>query len=134
VRDRARAQHLVAAVARHPRPPEIVVVELAGLAQRDAGSADVVLSTVPAAAQTGNLVSAVNGVPLVFDVVYDPWPTPLASAALADGRPLIGGLDLLLWQAVDQVRAMTGRFDVPVEAMRRAGEAALAERRLRGTD
>jgi hypothetical protein len=27
------------------------------------------------------------------------------------------------------VRAMTGRFDIPVEAMRRAAEAGLAERR-----
>jgi shikimate dehydrogenase len=68
-------------------------------------------------------------VPVVFDVVYDPWPTPLAAAALADGRTLVSGLELLLWQAVNQVRAMTGRFDVPVAAMRRAGEAALAERR-----
>jgi len=31
-------------------------------------------------------------------------------------------------QAVDQVRAMTGRFDVPVEEMRAAGAAALTER------
>jgi hypothetical protein len=30
------------------------------------------------------------------------------------------------------VRAMTGRFDVPVDVMRRAGEAALAERRRPG--
>ena len=67
--------------------------------------------------------------PVVFDVVYDPWPTPLAAAAAADGRVVVGGLDLLLWQAVDQVRAMTGRFDVPVDAMRAAGEAGLAERR-----
>jgi shikimate dehydrogenase len=42
---------------------------------------------------------------------------------------LVGGLELLLWQAVNQVRAMTGRFDIPVDAMRRAGEAGLAERR-----
>ena len=67
--------------------------------------------------------------PIVFDVVYDPWPTPLGAAALEDRRTLVGGLDLLLWQAVDQVRAMTGRFDVPVAAMRAAGEAGLAERR-----
>ena len=67
----------------------------------------------------------------MFDVLYDPWPTPLAAAAAADGRVVVSGLDLLLWQAVDQVRAMTGRFDVPVDAMRRAGEAGLAERRNR---
>ena len=87
------------------------------------------MSTVPAEAQSAAVLAAVADAPVVFDVVYDPWPTPLAAAALADGRLLIGGLDLLLWQAVDQVRAMTGRFDVPVAAMRAAGEAGLAERR-----
>ncbi len=91
--------------------------------------ADVVVSTVPAEAQTAEVLAAVADVPVVFDVVYDPWPTPLAAAAVAGGRTLVGGLDLLLWQAVDQVRAMTGRFDVPVAAMRAAGEAGLAERR-----
>ena len=75
------------------------------------------------------MLAAVADAPVVFDVVYDPWPTPLAAAAQADGRLVVGGLDLLLWQAVDQVRAMTGRFDVPVAAMRAAGEAGLAERR-----
>ena len=54
---------------------------------------------------------------------------PLVEQAAACGHTLVGGLDLLLWQAVDQVRAMTGRFDIPVDAMRRAGEAGLAERR-----
>jgi hypothetical protein len=75
----------------------------------------------------------VDDVPVVFDVLYDPWPTPLAERATAAGRRLVGGLDLLLWQAVDQVRAMTGRFDVPVAAMRAAARRdspnAPAERR-----
>ena len=98
------------------------------LAELGPVGADVVVSTVPPEAQSTSVLTAVADVPVVFDVVYDPWPTPLAAAALAGGRVLIGGLDLLLWQAVDQVRAMTGRFDVPVAAMRAAGEAGLAER------
>jgi shikimate dehydrogenase len=126
VRDRARAAETVEAVGRHAHPPAIETVLLAELADVPA---DVVVSTVPAEAQTPEVLAAVADVPLVFDVVYDPWPTPLAAAAVADRRALVGGLDLLLWQAVDQVRAMTGRFDVPVAAMRAAGEAGLAERR-----
>jgi shikimate dehydrogenase len=126
VRDAARAADTVAAVARHPRPPEVTVTTLAGLGET---AADLVVSTVPVAAQTDRVLAAVRDVAVVFDVVYDPWPTPLAAAAAADGRTVVSGLDLLVWQAVDQVRAMTGRFDVPVEVMRRAGQVGLAERR-----
>jgi shikimate dehydrogenase len=130
VRDPARAADTLAAVSRHPRAPELTVMELEGLVDTDA---DVVVSTIPVTAQTDSVVAAVAGADVVFDVLYDPWPTPLAEAATAGGRVLVGGLDLLVWQAVDQVRAMTGRFDVPVEAMRHAGEAGLAERRSRGS-
>ena len=125
VRDPARAEETLEAVGRHARAPAVETVLLADLTDV---RADVVVSTVPAEAQTAEVLAAVAGVPVVFDVVYDPWPTPLAAAAIAGGRTLVGGLDLLLWQAVDQVRAMTGRFDLPVAAMRAAGEAGLAER------
>jgi shikimate dehydrogenase len=128
VRDPARAADTVTAVSRHPRPPELTVMPMEGL---EGVTADVVVSTVPAGAQTDALLDAVLGgadAPVVFDVVYDPWPTPLAARALANGWTVVRGLDLLVWQAVDQVRAMTGRFDVPVDAMRAAGESALAER------
>jgi len=125
VRDPARAAETLAAVRRHPHAPRLEPVLLSEL---DGRGADVVVSTIPATAQSAEVLAAVAGAPVVFDVVYDPWPTPVAAAARADGRVLVGGLDLLLWQAVDQVRAMTGRFDVPVAAMREAGEAGLAER------
>jgi shikimate dehydrogenase len=125
VRDPARARETLTAVARHPAAPELEVLPLGDLVTL---SADVLVSTIPVVAQTEAVVAAVADVPVVFDVVYDPWPTPLAAAALADGRVLVPGPELLLWQAVDQVRAMTGRFDVPVAAMRAAGEAALAGR------
>jgi shikimate dehydrogenase len=130
VRDPARAAETLAAVARHPRAPELTVLALDGIGHLDA---DIVVSTIPASAQTDAVLGAVAGPEVVFDVVYDPWPTPLAAAASEAGRALADGLDLLVWQAVDQVRAMTGRFDVPVEAMRQAGEAGLRERRSRGS-
>jgi shikimate dehydrogenase len=126
VRDPARAAETVEVVRRHPRPPEVTVMSLAALGTF---RADIVVSTIPPVAQTDGVLTSVREVPTVFEVVYHPWPTPLATQATAHGHTLVGGLDLLLWQAVDQVRAMTGRFDVPVEAMRRAGEAGLAERR-----
>jgi shikimate dehydrogenase len=126
VRDAGRVSDTLTAVGRHPSPPQVSVVALDGLTGVET---DIVVSTIPAVAQDDAVLAAVRDVPVAFDVVYDPWPTPLAVAALADGRTVVGGLDLLVWQAVDQVRAMTGRFDVPVAAMRAAGEAGLAERR-----
>ena len=115
----------MAAVSRHRHPPELSLITLGDLLPM---TVDVVVSTVPAAAQRGAILTAVADVPVVFDVVYDPWPTPLAAAAAGEGCTVVRGLDLLLWQAGDQVGARTGRFDVPVAAMRAVGEAALAER------
>jgi shikimate dehydrogenase len=132
VRDLARAAASIEVAGRHPRTPEVTAVVLDGLGAIDLGPMDIVVSTVPASAQDEVVLHSVQDAPVVFDVVYDPWPTPLARQAADRGHTLVSGLDLLVWQAVDQVRAMTGRFDVPVEAMRRAGEAGLAERRRRG--
>lgn len=118
VRDPSTAGDTRSAVARHPAAPSVSVVTFDDLGSEVDG--DIVVSTVPVTAQTETVLLAVRDVPVVFDVVYDPWPTPLAQAARDSGRTLVSGLDLLLWQAVDQVRAMTGRFDVPVEVMKAA--------------
>ena len=64
---------------------------------------------------------------LLFDVVYAPWPTVLAAAWRRSGGEVVGGLELLVAQAAEQVALMTGR-DAPVAAMRAAGEAALRSR------
>jgi shikimate dehydrogenase len=126
VRDPDRAVETVRVVSGHPARPalEVITVDELGLSV----SADVVVSTVPASAQTIELVAALADVPLVFDVVYDPWPTPLMNAAERFGQRLISGLDLLLAQAVGQVRAMTGRDDVPAERMRSAAEEVVWSR------
>lgn len=124
VRDPARAAETVAAVAAHPRAPVVSVDTLVGSGPLEA---DIVVSTVPATAQTPELLAACAGVRTVFEVVYDPWPTPLAQAAVDSGRVLVAGLDLLAHQAVLQVQLMTGR-SVPVELLREAGRAELARR------
>ncbi|MFE7120805.1 shikimate dehydrogenase, partial [Streptomyces sp. NPDC057654] len=66
-----------------------------------------------------------------FDVLYEPWPTPLAAAWADRGGAVVGGLDLLIHQAVLQVEQMTGRSPGPLAAMRAAGESALAARTAR---
>jgi shikimate dehydrogenase len=74
------------------------------------------------------VLAAAGAVPVVFDVIYDPWPTPLALRAVHEGQVLVAGLDLLVHQAVLQLELMTGLTPAPLDVMRRAGEAALAAR------
>jgi len=81
---------------------------------------DVVASTLPGdvASPWSHVLAGATGT--LLDASYHPWPTPLAAAwpnaAIASGR------DMLLWQAVEQVRLMTG-LEPPVQAM----SAALPE-------
>ncbi|MFJ4850220.1 MULTISPECIES: shikimate dehydrogenase [unclassified Streptomyces] len=87
--------------------------------------APLVIATTPAGT-TDALAAAVPQAPgTLFDVLYDPWPTALAAAWSERGGALVGGLDLLVHQAVLQVEMMTGRRPAPLAAMRAAGEAAL---------
>jgi shikimate dehydrogenase len=124
VRDEGRAAHTVATAARHPAAPEVEVVRLGAAAPR----VDVLVSTIPADAQGDAVLVAAEQASVVFDVLYDPWPTPLARFARAEGRALVAGLDLLVHQAVLQVELMTGVSPAPLDVMRDAGEHALAER------
>ncbi|MET8125035.1 shikimate dehydrogenase [Streptomyces sp. NPDC005065] len=90
--------------------------------------APLVIATTPAGT-TDALTGAVPAAPgTLFDVLYEPWPTGLAAAWSARGGAVVGGLDLLVHQAVLQVEQMTGCSPAPLAAMRQAGEAALAAR------
>jgi shikimate dehydrogenase len=90
-------------------------------------AADLVVSTTPAGA-TDVLADEgwVSGTALL-DVLYDPWPTRLAATALDAGARVVGGLSVLVAQAVEQVRLMTG-LEPPDAVMRAAGEQALLAR------
>jgi shikimate dehydrogenase len=124
VREPARAREVVEAAGRLPDGPTLQVHRL-GRPHALPEPVDVVVSTIPADAQ-GPLVEAmVAHAPVVFDVIYDPWPTPLARAATAAGSTVVAGLDLLVHQATRQVELMTGCDHAPLAAMRAAGEAAL---------
>lgn len=89
-------------------------------------AAPLVIATTPAGA-TDALAAEVPDAPgTLFDVLYHPWPTPLAAAWSEHGGAVLGGLDLLVHQAVLQVEQMTGVAEAPLAAMRAAGERALA--------
>ncbi|MEP7035194.1 MAG: shikimate dehydrogenase [Dermatophilaceae bacterium] len=109
---------------------EVDVVGLGEVAAR-AGDAPLVVSTLPAGAfdadtPTGLLLPGGSRREdrVVLDVVYAGWPTPLARAFEEAGAHVISGFEMLVHQAAEQVRLMTG-LPPPVEQMRSAGRAAL---------
>lgn len=78
------------------------------------GDCDAVISTIPADAARAQVDEIVARQPrLVFDVIYDPWPTDLALAAQRQGITVLNGLDLLVHQATTQFELFTG---TPVDA------------------
>jgi len=125
VRDQARAGDLLAAARRLG-----LTVELRPFGY-PVGDGDLLISTVPAGAADSYAERAVDPrarPSAVLDVVYHPWPTPLAAAAARSGLTVVSGFDLLLHQAARQVELMTGRAPAPLEAMRAAGRSELARR------
>jgi shikimate dehydrogenase len=129
----------VAVVARRPsvcdelRPAaDALGLTLAGVSWDEAAGAfdaDAVISTVPKSA-ADHLAAEVawRAGTVLFDAIYDPWPTPLAASALAAGVPVVSGLDLLLAQALSQFEQFTGVTPAPEPAMRSALFAAAGGR------
>lgn len=91
-------------------------------------SAPLVVATTPAGTTDALAAAVPPGPGTLFDVLYEPWPTRLAAAWAERGGAVVGGLDLLVHQAVLQCEQMTGISPVPVAAMRTAGEQALGAR------
>jgi shikimate dehydrogenase len=92
-----------------------------------AGRADLVIATVPKGV-TDDLRLDWNPDAVLFDILYDPWPTPLAARAEAAGVRVLDGLALLLAQAVRQWTQFTGLDEAPVTAMREALYRAVPSR------
>lgn len=117
LRDPSRAENIVACAKRLELPVSIVAWAEADFA-RLAASAAVLVSTTPSSAVEG-LADSLASAGCVLDVIYHPWPTPLATAVLNRGGRIATGLDMLLHQAFAQVSQFTGR-SAPREAMRDA--------------
>ena len=104
----------VLVVGRNERSAGEVVALLAGTGMMASAAvvspaavvgADLVISTVPGSAleelwqQVANDHGTTTGT--LFDVTYDPWPS---KASRSWGPRSISGLELLIWQAIGQVR------------------------------
>ena len=125
VRDPARAADVLAAAARLG-----MRVRLAAFGEDQDRGWRLLISTVPAGAAdiyAERILRAAAAPLAVLDVVYHPWPTPLAAAAEQAGVITVSGFELLVQQAGPQVELMTGN-PAPLAAMREAGLAELARR------
>lgn len=117
VREPARAEDAAAAAKRAGLAVEVLRWSETDLARVVAESA-VLVSTVPPDAVAPH-AAALAAAPCVLDVIYHPWPTPLAEAVTARGGRIATGLDMLLHQAFGQVEQFTG-LAAPREVMRDA--------------
>ncbi|EOM75912.1 shikimate dehydrogenase [Rhodococcus rhodnii] len=116
-RDAGRAEPTLACGTGAGLDTTFVPMDSPDLAERCAASA-VLVSTVPAVG-AAPVAAALARAPFVLDAIYDPWPTPLATAAERSGAVLVGGLAMLVNQAYGQVEQFTG-MPAPREAMRAA--------------
>ncbi|MCU1530667.1 MAG: shikimate dehydrogenase [Arthrobacter sp.] len=136
VRDVRRAAEGRAASAAVALP--IQVLPIAGAAAAMA-AADVVISTLPpraadflAAELAQQLAGNARETPgVLLDAAYDPWPSRIASAWQDAGGAVVPGLEMLIYQAVEQVRHFTGLgVAVPAEVIDVMCDAVGAPRRM----
>jgi shikimate dehydrogenase len=62
---------------------------------------------------------------LVYDVVYNPWPTPLLSLAQKAGANILGGLPMLVYQGAASFKLWTGK-EAPFDIMFNKAKEALS--------
>jgi shikimate dehydrogenase len=68
------------------------------------GYPQAVISTVPGGASLPTFSAEIRSTAALFDVSYDPWPSSLAGSWSDVGGRVISGFDLLVNQAVGQIR------------------------------
>ena len=100
----------------------VVVSTLPPHAADELAAAIDVLTAERAGADGTRARSPIHGV--LLDCAYDPRPTALAAAWARAGGTVVGGERMLLHQATEQVRLMTGEV-APLAAMEAALDAAL---------
>ena len=119
VRDPARAEAAAACAAAVGVKLEIAAWATADFPALVANSSVLVNTAPPEAVDP----AALGGTSFLLDVIYHPWPTPLATAVASHGGHVATGLDMLLHQAFGQVEQFTKK-KAPRTAMRDALHAA----------
>lgn len=75
-------------------------------------AAELVVSTLPPRAADG-IAGEIAALPataagVLLDVAYDPWPSRLAEVWQGHGGAVVPGLEMLMYQAVEQIKFFTG--------------------------
>ena len=70
---------------------------------------------------------------ILFEALYDPWPTALVSHWRRNGGRVISGLDLLVEQGIEQLKLFASKMDLSDPStirrvMLTAGRAELSRR------
>jgi len=80
-----------------------ISLSVAPLAE-SSGMPDAIVSTLPGGSEVPSFEQATRASAVLFDVAYDPWPSELAKQWDAAGGTVIPGIELLINQAVGQIR------------------------------
>ena len=115
-----------------PRAADQLAGELATLvAQRTGGPSREALSREAPSREAPSRENTAHRPGVLLDVAYDPWPSRIAAAWQEAGGTVIPGLEMLIYQAVEQVRHFTGLGEaVPAEVIDVMCDAVGAPRRV----
>ncbi len=111
VRDAGRAGEAVKSAAAVGLAIELLPMEDAAEGIAGAG---LVVSTLPPRAADGiaerlSALGADSAGGVLLDVAYDPWPSRIAEEWQRRGGTVVPGLEMLLYQAVEQIRLFSAR-------------------------
>lgn len=128
VRNPARATEAVAMGERLG-----IAMRLRGLDEPPTRAPDAVISTLPNGVETRlDYTPEQRSDAVLFDVAYHPWPTARAAEWLEDGGRVIPGLEMLMQQALKQVRIFVSGD--PAVRLDREPEVVAAMRAAVGLD
>lgn len=88
------------------RSVETSTLEILPWQRVDVREFDLVINTVPGEGSLDAIDEHSQSMPPLIDVLYSPWPSPLAR--IWSNKTIISGIELLIWQGIDQVELMTG--------------------------
>lgn len=133
LRDPAKSGN-VQAIARHlGLPLQVAGWDRAAAAVQRAGTVVCTLppqSADPLAAELAAQAGTDRGGSVLLDVAYDPWPSELAAVWQRQGGSVVHGLEMLIYQAVEQVRLFAGeRFTDTADVINVMCDAVGAPRR-----